>query len=158
MSTRCVLAVPHGDGWRGRYSHCDGYPSAKVNELFELVARDGVEKVVKTLTEDYYGWSSVQPEHDGSPLNRNHGHDERFQAVKGYGIAYTTVQGQSSPDHWITHDGDDNWAEYAYVIAEKCLTVYDRDGDKWVRMGHCQWTADPSAFVGLLEKEAEDDE
>ena len=62
MATRCIIAEPHGDGWRGRYSHWDGYPSAKLPELFALVKRDGVETVRKVLLHDNYSWSSIDPD------------------------------------------------------------------------------------------------
>jgi len=43
--------------------------------------------------------------------------------VDGIGVAYTTVDDQSSPDDWITHDGDDWGTEYAYVIAPDAGTM-----------------------------------
>ena len=124
MSTRSVVAVQAGDGWRGRYVHSDGYPSGVGVTLLKLVERDGLEQVIKTLTQDHYGWShlsSTQPDitgikppteldfgacgspefvaHQFSPKGSNG--DGRFANVPGYGVAYTDTV--LSGGHWGTH-------------------------------------------------------
>jgi len=83
----------------------------------------GAEQTLKVLTEDHYGWSTI---HQSDRLDDMY-HDDRgpcrFELVDGIGVAYTTVDNQSSPDDWITHDGPDNWTEYAYVIAPDARTM-----------------------------------
>lgn len=115
MGTRSVIATPGPDGgWKGRYVHWDGYPAGVGDALRAIIARDGVEKALKVLTEDHYGWSSV----DGRGGELSPGmRDGRFVVVEGYGVAYTTEQGQSSPDEWVTDDTfADSWCEYVYVV------------------------------------------
>lgn len=129
MGTRSVLAVQQGDGWKGRYCHWDGYPDHQLTTLLELIERDGAERVRRVLTEEHYGWSTT-----GADQGNSHDYqdDPRFVAVPGYGVAYTTEQGQSSLDDWITHDGDDWGTEWAYVIGDRSVTVFERvydDGD-----------------------------
>ena len=36
MGTRSAIAEPHGESWRGKYVHWDGYPTARGPELFRL--------------------------------------------------------------------------------------------------------------------------
>jgi hypothetical protein len=151
MGTRSVIAIPEGDGWKGRYCHWDGYPSHQAAILQALVARDGLQTVQQTLTADYYGWSLLQndqPDIAGvEPRKREVGHaadaasiaydfgpegsygDGRFANVPGYGVAYTTLQGQSSSDDWITHDGDNWGTEWAYVLSEGGLLVVKQSYD-----------------------------
>jgi hypothetical protein len=145
MGTRSVIAIPHGDGWKGRYCHWDGYPSHQAETLQRLVARDGLQKTQKTLVFDYYGWSNLEHEQPDitfvEPERRRLGAvptaaniaydfgpdgsygDGRFVNVPGYGVAYTTQDGQSSEGDWITHDSDNRGTEWAYVLSEGGLLV-----------------------------------
>jgi hypothetical protein len=63
MSTCAVIAVPDGDGWRGRYHHHDGYPSGLGAELFALYERTfdrDLSAMTATLIDDHpSGWSSI---------------------------------------------------------------------------------------------------
>jgi hypothetical protein len=117
MSTRSIIAKQHGDSWKGRYAHWDGYPAHQGRNIWEIVQRDGFEKAVKTFVDDNFYWSSVkswQPseEADGS----------RWMVVEGYGIAGNAEQG--SPDEWYTPDNyKDSWCDYLYVISEGGLLV-----------------------------------
>lgn len=146
MSTRSVVAVPDGEKWKGRYVHSDGYPSHLLTTLHQLVNRDGVETVIKVITEDRYGWSSlnadelplmdVAPDGDapyGSAAQKAAMYapggmyaDGRFASVSGYGTAYTTVDNQSSPDEWVLSDGEDWGTEWAYVLHPEHVTVMRR--------------------------------
>lgn len=118
MATRCIIAEPYGDGWRGRYSHWDGYPTVKVPQLTELVLRDGVEKVRKVLLHDHLSWSVIDPDY-----KRREGTEWKY--VKGYGEAHTDI----SSVKWFTQD-DYNfaWAEYVYVLGDKALFVWQING------------------------------
>lgn len=120
MSTNSVIAVPHGDGWRGRHVQWDGDPPCVGKNLFEIVQRDGVDVARRTLLKDHYGWSvlhSDQPDISKTRTNAadrklyrdapwdlrkkygNHhpkviklGWDDsgQFVNVPGYGVAYTS--------------------------------------------------------------------
>lgn len=122
MGTRSVIAVEHGDGWRGRYCHWDGYPTGVGEALRQIVKRDGLDTAIRTLTQDYYGWSNVNAQ-DQQELHKGY-QDGRFAAVPGYGIAYTTHQGQSRPEQWHTSDDRESWCEWAYVLTATGIDVY----------------------------------
>lgn len=142
MGTRSFIAEPYGESWRGRYVHWDGYPTSKGPMLQALIARDGREAVLETILHRYYGWSSLHPtqpditgvEPDvnapyGSPAYEasRFTSDGRFANVPGYGIAYTTEQGQSSEDQWITPEGlasGEDWdTEWGYVVFPREIVV-----------------------------------
>jgi hypothetical protein len=128
MGTRSVIAIPDAEhGWKGRYVHWDGYPSGVGEVLRRIVNRDGYATAVHTLTQVHYGWSSLHPEQSGEQSSLGFGYtDGRFAAVAGYGTAYTTAQGQSSADDWILADGDDCGTEWAYLLGEGGIAVYER--------------------------------
>lgn len=131
MGTRSVVGVPNGDGFRGRYVHWDGYPEGVGEAVAEIVRRDGADTAVRMITEHHYGWSTLTgaaaPALDASST------DGRFVAVPGYGIAYTTEQGQSSPDEWIDNEDADAWCEWAYAITPTVIQVWANADDGWVR-------------------------
>ena len=133
MSTRSVIGIPDGDGWKGRYCHSDGYPRWNGVKLQELVVRDGLEKVVQTVVVDNYGWSSIDPD-----VARLHVYqdDGRFKVVPDYGVAYTEVDGQTSPDEWHTYEGaQDSWCEWAYVLIPRGIQVFENVGKEWKHRG-----------------------
>jgi hypothetical protein len=131
MGTRSVVAIPHHDGWHGRYVHWDGYPSGVGAALHQIVTRDGHDHAVRTLTAEHFGWSSITGETD--PELTMPGHSAaRYTAVPGYGIAYTPAE---QSDEWVRHDGSDWGTEWAYVLGPDTITVYCRrwnDGSKMV--------------------------
>lgn len=108
MSTRSVIAVPHGDAWRGHYCHSDGYPTWNGRELFAIVTRDGLEKARWELTEEHYGWSSIVHEEMGRSK----------EYLSGYGRYYT----DQPADEWYT-PGDTGDTEWVYVLADNGLWV-----------------------------------
>jgi hypothetical protein len=118
MSTRSVVGTIDDAGtFRGRYVHSDGYPSWQGPALTRILARlDGdLPQMIRTVTTDWYGWSIL----DGAQEGR---YDdmlgERGARVPGFGVAYTTAQGQSEPDDWTTFDPAggflDCFIEWAY--------------------------------------------
>lgn len=131
MGTRSAVCEPHGVSYRGRYVHWDGYPTGVGLRLLELVQRDGLEKVRQTIIHDHYAWSSLHSE-ELSPGYQ----DGRFVVVPDYGTAYTTEQGQSNEDEWVT-PSEDYGTEWRYVLADDGLKVY------------AGYSADP-AYVGTL--------
>lgn len=142
MSTRSVVALPHGDVWRGRYVHSDGYPTYMARTLTDMVRRDGLAKVITTLTESFHGWSSLsatQPDIEGVDPDKGapygtpaytaslfstdaeqYGYyaDGRFANVPGHGVAYTDVP----ESDWHTPDPE-AWTEWAYVLTPGGLLV-----------------------------------
>lgn len=121
MSTRSAVgaATAPGEAFRGRYVHWDGYPGYVGKTLIEMVRRDGVETVLDVLTRQHYGWSSLGT----GPQGLGPGYtDGRFEAVDGFGIAYTEVDGQTSPDEWVTTEED--WdTEYWYQLLPDGLLI-----------------------------------
>lgn len=133
MGTRSVIAVRDGDIlWKGRYCHWDGYPSGVGTALLQIVLRDGFTAAVKQLTQDRYGWSTLDARENSGPLKEGLD-DGRFVKVPGYGTAYTTLQLQSSPSDWITSTSDDMGTEWAYVLEPLGITVYER---RWSNGAH----------------------
>lgn len=134
MGTRSIVATRTGEtSWKGRYIHWDGYPEGVGAAIVALINRDGREQVVKTLITDHYGWSNLDLTVTAdTPLGLGHD-DGRFVNVPGYGLAYTTEQGQSSPDDWHTEaDPEDSWCEFAYVIEDdSTVTAYSNTGSAW---------------------------
>lgn len=165
MSTRSAVAVTVGDSWRGRYVHSDGYPSHLLVTLLALIKRDGREAVVKRLTEDRYGWSSLNsdqpditsveiaddasystyefgtPEYEKWHLTKGGYSDGRFANEPGYGIAYTEVRDQSNPEMWVTPESD--WGtEWVYVIGPRSIQVLEQTGSGAVARGSVAFDAE----------------
>ena len=134
MSTRSVVAIPDGDAWKGRYVHWDGYPTAMAPSLTDLVRRDGLAKVVLTLTESFYGWSTIDP--NQTRLEDCSGFDaERFTSVPGYGVAP-----KDQFDDWHTPDPE-AWTEWAYVLCPAGLLVV-KQGETDRVIGLFDWNTD----------------
>ena len=171
MSTRSFVGVTVGDDWRGRYVHSDGYPTGMLPKLLTFVQRDGVEPTLHALTVDRYGWSCLD-EHtpniagfvpDSSADYRSPAHtaaqfapggwcgDGRFACVAGYGTAYTTVDGQSSPDEWVTPNN--TWGtEWGYLLNHGSITVLAEQGSRFRVVGTIPISTDPGdteVFVAL---------
>ena len=120
MGTRSVIAKPYGDIWQGRYCHWDGYPQNNAGAIWYMVKRDGLEVARKTLVDDNFYWSSLDPFADKVPYDG----DSRFFLVPGYGIAGN--EEQSSPDEWWTPENlGDSWIEWVYILADEGLMVLD---------------------------------
>ena len=123
MSTNAVIAEPvgkEGKAFRGRPLHWDGYPTWAGRIIHAIVKRDGVEKARQVLLHDNTYWSDIDTDNDGT--RRPHSDDDRFSAVKGYGIA---GPGQGvGQDDWITTNTDWWGGVYAYVIGDTALLIY----------------------------------
>lgn len=135
MSTNSVVGVPHEDSWRGRYVHWDGYPTAMVPDLFTIVARDGYETAVRILTQEHYGWSSLNVTTAtllGRGVDRRD--PKRFVEVVGYGTAYTHAE---APDEWWGPSGNGALEEWAYVLEPLGLSCYE--GGEGKALGFVPW-------------------
>mgnify|MGYP001577883886 CR=1 FL=1 len=58
MSTRGVLAVVEGDGWKGLYQHSDSYPTWLGKGLWAWLQEHGTKEYAKTLKKHPGGYSS----------------------------------------------------------------------------------------------------
>jgi len=122
MSTNSIVGVPHEGSWRGRYVHWDGYPTAMVPALFAIVARDGYETAVRTLTADHHGWSSVVADAAARLARGEPARDpKRFAPVPGYGVAYTDDE---QPDEWWGPSGNGDVEQWAYVLEPTGLAPF----------------------------------
>jgi hypothetical protein len=119
MSTRSCVAIPQGDGWKGRYVHSDGYPEHMVPTLLNLIRRKGVERVQNVLVNWNPGWSYLDAT-DGI----NYLGEGRAHFVSDYGLAYS--RSEQSMDSWIDDQNPDAlFIEYVYIIGPKSLTVLE---------------------------------
>lgn len=110
MGTRAVVAVPTGGSWQGRYVHWDGAPESLGRTLWQLLRRHGLPRVVEVVTEEHYGWSSL----NGRALQEERG--AGFQSVPGWGVAYTVEHGVT-PESWLgPEDLAPAWIEWVYVL------------------------------------------
>jgi hypothetical protein len=129
MGTRSIIAIPNGDGYKGRYAHWDGYPEWMGRNLWEIVKRDGLEQARRVLVEDNFYWSNMDASQADAPL-KDFMDDGRFRIVPGYGVSGT--HHQASPDEWVTHH-DSTWCEWVYVLGVDGLLigsiVYEGGGD-----------------------------
>lgn len=124
MGTRAVVAVPYGDGsWRGRYVHWDGAPQSLGRVLWALLHREGLRRVVEVVTEEHYGWSSL----DGRALQQERG--EGFQTVPGWGTAYTAAHGIGPGDWFGPDDLAPAWVEWVYVLTRDGILTFQVDPD-----------------------------
>lgn len=122
MATRAVVAVPHGDGWRGRYVHYDGGPETLRPTLYALMVRDGYDTATATLTGVRWGWREVT----GAEVVtlREHDDPERVAVVPRYGVEYVDL---GTPEWWITpdpHDLRDALVEWVYLLTPDGIATW----------------------------------
>lgn len=132
MSTRSIVAIPEGDGWKGRYVHFDGIPLGVGKSIWKIVVRDGIDAAIDTLVHKHYGWSAIDHD-DRSWFDNESGH------VHGYGLAY---EPEDQGDWWIhAQDTDKSWCEWFYVITQTGLAVGWLSGPDYVPMyaGFVRW-------------------
>ena len=123
MSTRSIIAVGNDLSWKGRYAHCDGYPSWMATALWTLIERDGVQRAVQMLTQIVTSWSSVQPTMTQTLADDTYSYrDEIPFVVEGYGIPHGFRGG--SEDVWINSTDTDKWGtEWLYIIGDQALII-----------------------------------
>lgn len=155
MSTRSIIAKQQGDTWAGRYAHWDGYPSHQGASIWHIVQRDGVEQAVKTLVDDNFYWSSLNPFQDAEaelPMGYD---DGRFAIVANYGVAGT--EKQASASEWLTSENyKDSWCEYVYVIAPAGLMVIRIYDD--AILGFFRWEDEEPNWEQVENTPAQDDD
>jgi catechol 2,3-dioxygenase-like lactoylglutathione lyase family enzyme len=166
MGTRSVVAVRHGDSWRGRYVHWDGYPSGVGQALWEIgnteQFRDDRAPMFALLTQDHAGWSTITGE-DSPKLGLGYD-DGRFVAVPGIGVGYTSAN--IDDDYWIEADGDNGGAEWCYVMTPAGIHVLEgrrngehavgmfgfNEGATWEIRAFVLWD-DPETAMHLIERQ-----
>jgi len=119
MSTRSVLAIQNGDGFKGRYAHWDGYPSCRAVQLFqtykelfndaELVRQYAVKPNLNGSWSSYSPPSEVANREASKPDSRT---------------MNDTYNEDTSNEGWIYSDGDHWGTEWAYVIGDKALSIF----------------------------------
>ena len=120
MSTRSCVAIPQGDGWKGRYVHSDGYPEHMVPTLLDLVKRKGVKRVTDVLINWNGGWSFVGQ----YPGMTNCLGEDRAHFVSDYGLAYSRKE--QPMDSWITSENPDPvFIEFVYILGPRSITVLE---------------------------------
>jgi hypothetical protein len=134
MGTRCAIAEPAGDSWRGRYVHWDGNPThigPELVRMFNDVFRQDVAEMKRDLiTEHPKGFSSL-----GDVTEATDGHT----LVEHVGLAYNDGQ-----DFWIEPEGDSADAQWAYVLNAHGVIVF-RNRNGWKRVGQVAWSDGTSA-------------
>lgn len=116
MGTRSVVYAKTEQGIVGVYVHWDGYPGTRLPILHRLIERDGAAKVVATILGKPSGWSNLDPDQQADELGPLQ-QDGRFEAVPGYGVQYTDVDGQSETEYRSIYPDDRSWdIEYVYVF------------------------------------------
>ena len=143
MSTRSVVARVEGDGFVGRYCHWDGYPTHRGKQLFqayrELGNADALVKYAVRKGESGY-WSSFCPPSE-NPVEADRSTPEGEDAFQK---SLSTINWAHEEDNFdlISSQGDDWGTEWAYVIDDKGLTVFENLG-KWAYIGTYKWDAEP---------------
>jgi len=139
MSTRSVLAIQNGDGFKGRYAHYDGYPTNRAVQLFQTYKElfNDAELVRQYAVKPNLNghWSSYCPPSEVS---------EREADKTITGMNRPTYNEDTSNEGWIYSDGDHWGTEWAYVIGDKALSVfswrYEGEGEgSWVFSGAYDW-------------------
>lgn len=136
MSTRSVIAIPDGDGWRGRFCHWNGYPTWNGRQVWAIVQRDGLEEAQRQLVLNTTGcWSSIdvnRPDLTGVRANRKAEFDtlpytkwaftlegKNARNISGYGVRIV----EKGTDWWFTSDKPDSHIEWVYVLSPGGLLV-----------------------------------
>lgn len=130
MGTHSIVAVETAEGFKGRYGHWDGNPTAMAAKLWAIVKRDGVERARTVLTEENYGWWRIGPGLDDDRVN-----------VPGYGEAFT--DSDCGPDDWHTHEHD-SVIPWAYVLRDNGITVLMSSDKGWVWVGYVAYDHEPT--------------
>lgn len=160
MGTRSVVARPMGDGFEGRYVHWDGYPTGVGAALLRGSQQLGTAALRKLLVEDEkVGWSSLcNADFTLPPCWIDGAIDDAPHGPTSY-----SARGETG-DLLVTQDSEDSGTEWCYVIADECLSVFERaypdgthmtgwfgvgsDEAGWALRGTVKWD-DPNA-LGIL--------
>ncbi|WP_067839741.1 hypothetical protein [Nocardia lijiangensis] len=90
MSDPCIVGRLGGEKAIGVYVHVDGTPEAILDRLGRIMARDGIETTLTTLTSRSYGWAYLWPELDDGDAETNLGLPlHKGRVIPGYGFSYT---------------------------------------------------------------------
>jgi hypothetical protein len=123
MSTRSVVAKPNGDGFIGRYCHWDGYPSCRGQQIWQTYQELGNAEAVReyALKPDSGGgsWSSYCPP---SEVEKREAEKPEYRNDSNETWNTFTQNG----DWWIDSNADDCGTEWAYVIGDNHLSVFER--------------------------------
>jgi hypothetical protein len=119
MATRGIIAMELAGGrWHGRYAHWDNNPERMTTVLSNLIERDGILDVYRTLLINNYSWSVID---DTQTAKDELGYDKN-NVIVGYGVKHDDVTDSES---W--YDSESmclSWADYLYVMNRHGVSVY----------------------------------
>jgi hypothetical protein len=123
MSTRCAIGTGSIEDFTAVYSHWDGYPRAKVPELFRLVNETFDGDVDKTLhylmVEHPQGWSSLSG--SGIPFNtRERKIGDEHKDVDEH---YAPDEGESILTSKQVDEGNDMGIEWLYLLDSDSMQI-----------------------------------
>jgi hypothetical protein len=167
MSTNSVIAIPAGDGWRGRHVQWDGDPPCVGKQVFTVVQRDGLELARRTFIETYYGWSTVNADRPDISKIRTNAEDRKlartspwelrekygrnhpklakldwndsgqFVNVPGYGVAYSSCVLNDIGPGYTQSEAGD-WVDQSHTDDWKEWAYVLADNGLWILKGHHQ--------------------
>lgn len=103
--------------WHGRYAHWDNNPERMTKVLSNLVERDGLLSVYRTLLIDNYSWSVID---DTQTAKDELGYDKN-NVVVGYGVKHDDA---NESDWYDSESMCLSWADFLYVMSKDGLSVY----------------------------------
>lgn len=129
MSTRSIIAVQHGDGFRGRYCHSDGYPEHNGRVLFDEVHAAGLGALSAFLSDEgrgAWGVSFLMPGFLSAPSEMPWDTDGGWGEFDVANYNHRVYRGRKgeSPTPWLTHADTDLWGtEWCYVASAGGFSV-----------------------------------
>lgn len=148
MGTRAAVAYPWGDGWKGVYSHFDGYPTGLGMGLFDLYHNEFGESAVAMIE----GIIKANPQ--------------------GYSFAGELATAYDKGDHEMISTckcatGDNSkcdplFIEWAYVLSPAGMSVFTAVshptmGYRHQLVGFVAWNSnDPQGDLNRLERQGRD--
>jgi hypothetical protein len=207
MSTRSVIARPDGkDGFAGHYAHWDGYPTCRGAQLWATYREFNNIHALRgyAIREGFKGyWSSYMTAADAAIEERVpakvlctycDGTGERIWdgvAKKCNACQGTLIMNNSAKrngwveedtDNWVTSNGDDCGTEWAYVLGDESLVIFERRfgrpdtdqghgtgmfglgasdteaGGYWQKVAAIPWTADEPDWEAIEKTNYEEGE
>jgi hypothetical protein len=164
MSTRSIIAVQHGDTFRGRYCHSDGYPTWMGKTLFTEMKAAGVDTLEAFLSEDglgAWGISYLAPGFLTDPRPMPWDEAGQFPAGKweDYNFrVYRNRAGEEPSDWMLGTDTMFSGTEWCYVCSVGGLMIgkvcFDKDACedyiKW--LAFVPWLAEDFDWAAVEEE------
>ena len=121
MSTRGIIARPHGQSWRGRYHHWDSYPAGLGAALWQALHghfEGDVDAMLRVLLDEHpAGWSTIV-DADWTLAPGFEDYPDKTARPKCYCHGTRAEAGLG----WVTPD-QDTGAEWAYILDAQARTM-----------------------------------